>query len=117
MSTLDDVLSLAAEHKWVPAAAIAIGAMVRILKGGSPIPVVPPAWRPWLALALGAVAGLLQAVAGGAAWSKALTDGLVAALTAIAGHDLLVESLRGGREPFARRKGLTVVPSAKEDPQ
>jgi len=99
-TTIDDVVSLVLDHKWVPFAAVIVGAAVRALKSDSPITVVPAQWRPWLALALGAVAGVLQAVLGGATWTKALADGLVAALTAMAGHDLLIESARNGRELF-----------------
>ncbi|WP_394849723.1 hypothetical protein LZC95_20000 [Pendulispora brunnea] len=96
--TIDELVELLLDHKWVPFAALAIGAVVRVLKSDTPLPTVPTAWRPWLALGLGAVAGVLQAVVGGTAWSKALLDGLTAALTAIAGHDLVIESLRGGKE-------------------
>ncbi|WP_394847415.1 hypothetical protein LZC95_08110 [Pendulispora brunnea] len=108
-STIEEVIGLALDHKWVPVAALIIGAIIRVLKSARPIGIVPPAWRPWLALALGAVAGVLQAVLAGSSWTKAVTDGLVAAMTAIAGHDLVIESLRGGRELFASRPGLKVV--------
>jgi hypothetical protein len=117
MNTIDDVLSLAAEHKWVPALAIVIGAAVRILKSGRFIPAVPPAWRPWLALVLGAALAVVQAVAGGLPWHRAIAGSLMAALTAIAGHDLVVESLRGGREFFSPRARLTIAAGTKVDPQ
>ncbi|WP_394833574.1 hypothetical protein LVJ94_44415 [Pendulispora rubella] len=98
MNSLDEILTLAAQGKWIVVGAIVIGAIVRLLKSDTPLPTVPSQWRPWLALGLGAVAGIFQAVAAGTPWKKALLDGLVSALTAIAGHDLLIESLRRGRE-------------------
>ena len=113
MNTIDDVLTLAVQHKWIPFAAVIIGGVVRVLKSDSPIYDVPARWRPWLALALGAVAGVLQAVMGGATWTKALVDGLSAALIAIAGHDLGVESLRAGKEPFGGSSSQPPPPPAR----
>ncbi|WP_394844032.1 DUF4231 domain-containing protein [Pendulispora brunnea] len=115
MNSLDELLTLAAQGKWIVVGAIVIGAIVRLLKSDTPLPTVPSQWRPWLALGLGAVAGILQAVAAGTPWQKALIDGLVSALTAIAGHDLLIESLRGGREIGSDRAPVPAPPSLREN--
>lgn len=85
---------------WFGVTAVIIGAIVRVLKSDTPLATVPARFRPWLALGLGVVSGVLQAIASGTPWMQALTSGIGAAATAIVGHDVLVESVRGGREPF-----------------
>ncbi|HLV68037.1 MAG TPA: hypothetical protein VKY73_19600 [Polyangiaceae bacterium] len=101
----DELLGLALEHRWVAFAALIIGAVVRVLKSDSPLPITVPAkWRGWLAIGLGIVAGVLEAIAGGTPWARALAEGLAAAVLAIAGHELGIESLRGGKELFARKR-------------
>lgn len=102
---ITELVAMLAEHRWVPACALVIGAIVRVLKGDLPLPAVPPQWRGWLAMGLGIVAGALDMAATGAPWLPALAEGLAAALLAIAGHELGIESLRGGRELFTRRDG------------
>lgn len=86
---------------WIPIAALIIGAVVRLLKSDTPLPTVPPKWRPVLALVLGLVAGVLTKVASGIDWQTALEGGLGAASIAIFGHDFVVAGLRDGKEPFA----------------
>lgn len=98
---------------WVAAAALIIGAVVRYLKTDSPLPAwlhVPPGWRPWLAVALGIVAGVLDAVAMGTPWADAVAKGVLAAVGAMAGHHLVIEKGRGGKElhvPFARPRAAS----------
>lgn len=93
------ILNLVTQHKWVAISSLAIGTIVRLLKSDGPIPInVPGKYRPWLAMGLGLVAGVLDKVSNGTPWKGALLSGLVAAFVAISGHDLLVESARGGRE-------------------
>ena len=95
---------------WVAAAALIIGAVVRYLKTDSPLPEwlhVPKEWRPWLAVALGVVAGVLDAVAMGTPWFNAIAGGIVSAIGAIVGHEVVIEKARGGKElpiPFARKR-------------
>jgi hypothetical protein len=96
---MEELFTLIAQHNWVAIAALVIGFLVRLLKSDTKLPITLPAGvRPWLALVFGAGAGVLEHVMSGMSWGEALTGGLVAALTAIAGHDTLVEGLRGGRE-------------------
>ena len=96
-------------HAWVALAAMVIGALVRVLKGDSPLPCVSPRVRPWLALGLGMVSGVLSALLTSTPLSTTILEGLIAGATAIAGHDTLIEGLRGGRELFSR-------PSLPRDP-
>lgn len=100
---LTAIATLIEQHKWVALSALVIGAIVRLLKSDTPLPTVPSAWRPWLALGLGCISGALDAIVNGTAWTAALVGGLVAALTAIAGHDALIASARGGRELGERK--------------
>lgn len=97
------LLSALSSHKWIVVAALVITALVRLFKSDTPLPfgwVVPPRYRVWLALGLGIVAGVLNAGIAGTPWQTAILQGLGAAISAILGHEFLVESLRGGREFF-----------------
>lgn len=81
-------------------AALLIGAIVRALKSDT-LPSwlqIPPRLRPWLAIGLGQVLTVVEAVAMGTPWRDAVLHGLAASLTAMLGHDTLVEGLLGGRE-------------------
>lgn len=96
-----DFLSLLAQQKWVAILAVILGFAVRILKSDTVLPFsVPARWRVWLAFGLGGAAGALDKLieAGNTTWTAALTQGLTAAAVAILSHELLIESLRGGRE-------------------
>lgn len=96
---MQELLALVADHQWVAASALVVGFTVRILKTDTKIPInIPARVRPWLALSLGAGAGILERVQSGISWRDALAGGLVAGLTAIAGHDTLIEGIRKGRE-------------------
>lgn len=97
-----DIAALTAlieQHKWVPLAALLIGLVVRLLKSDTKIPIdIPPRWRIWLAFALGAVSGVLQAITTGTPWRAALAGGLASTTLAVLGQNVVVDSLRGGKE-------------------
>src|SRR5574338_298624 len=95
----DQLIALVIAHKWIAVAAVLIGAIVRALKQDTPIPITIVAkYRPWLALGLGQVSGVLQALSTGTPWKEALVGGLVSSVVAILGHDLVIESMRNGKE-------------------
>lgn len=79
--------------------AVVVGVIVRLLKSDTPLPTVPSRYRAFLALGLGAVGGALDALARGTPWQQAVLGGVAAAVTAMVGHELVVEQLLGGREP------------------
>ncbi len=111
MPDLDPLLSLLLAHRYLPAAALLIGLIVRLLKSDTKIPLnVPPRWRPWLALGLGGLAGALDKVVAGSSWHDALVVGLGAPTLAILGHVLGIESLRGDVE--VRIPGLMKSPGS-----
>jgi len=95
---INTTVQLANENKWWAVAALAIGFAIRALKSDRVPFDIPPKWRPWLAMALGMAAGVVDKIEAGAPWKNALTGGFVAGLAAISGHQLFVESVRGGRE-------------------
>lgn len=98
---LATLLALFRAHAWIALAALFIGALLRAVKGDTPLPYVTPRVRPWLALGLGLVAGVLNSLVAKVPLGTALFQGFAAAATAIAGHESLIESLRGGVEFFA----------------
>jgi len=97
-----------------------IGVLVRVLKSDrvaslpawlSWVSKIPPKARPVIALVLGQISGALMAAAvPGVDMFEALKAGLVAGALAIAGHDVIVEWILGGSEPFAKPQ----VPEATE---
>lgn len=100
-TSIETVVQLVQAHAWWALGAIAIGGLVRLTKSDTPIPGwtgLAPAWRARLALGLGAVQVAVEALAASKPWQEALLDGALAALAAIAGHEVVVEGFRGGRE-------------------
>lgn len=91
---------------WVAAVAMIVGALVKLTKSDMltialanlGIPPIPKRILPWLALTLGLASSVLDHRLQGTAWIEAVTKGAIAAITAIAGHELGVESLRKGKE-------------------
>ena len=108
------IYALLDSHQYVLLTAVIIGFIVRLLKSDTKIPIdVPPRLRIWLAFALGAGAGVLEKVAGGTPWKPALFDGAVAAVAAVLGQNVVVDSLRGGKElpvPGLTVKGASPSP-------
>jgi hypothetical protein len=91
---------------WVAAAALIVGALVRLLKSDMltnalaslGLPPIPKRVLPWLALAFGLASSILDEKVMGTPWPAAITKGVLAALGAITGHELTIESLRKGKE-------------------
>ena len=95
------LLTAIASHQWLLVSAILIGGAVRLVKGDTPLPMVPPRYRPWLAVGLGAVSAVLQSLVQHVPIGQALVQGALSVFVAISGHELLVESLLGGKEPLS----------------
>jgi hypothetical protein len=93
------LVGLLVTHQYALFAALVVGALVRLAKSDTKLPVdVPPQWRKALALALALVAAALEKYALHADWKKALFDGALAWFAAEWGHHLVVDRLRGGKE-------------------
>jgi hypothetical protein len=108
---VQQALALLQAQKWslivYLALSVGIGALVRLCKADSPLPPlakIPPVWRARIAILLGFLGSVLAKVATGVTWTQALTIGLGAGGTSIAGHEVVVEGLRQGRELFARSR-------------
>lgn len=91
---------------WVAAAALLVGAVVRLLKSNTltialanlGLPPIPKRVLPWVSLAFGVASAILDVKLQGTAWIEAIAKGLIAGVAAIAGHELGVESMRNGKE-------------------
>ncbi len=79
-------------------ASISIHLIVRLLKAGKLGEKIPSAYRPWIVAILGGIAVAVDALALGTEWKQAVFNGVMSAAMAAFGHDLVIESLRGGKE-------------------
>lgn len=112
--TTTELWALVIKHQWVPLAMVVIGLVIRLLKSDTKIPVtIPPRARAVTALLLGVVAAGLHRVQSGVEWQQAIFESIVAALLAIAGHNVVIDGLRGGKE--FNLPGL-IIPGASPSP-
>ncbi len=91
---------LAKDRPWPLVAAFVITGVVRAIKSAkiSPEYCIPPRWRPAVSLVIGWLSGCAEAVFTGIPIVPALGANILAATVAIAGHDLIIEGFRNGRE-------------------
>lgn len=98
----DDIAAHAKGHEWTAVVALVIWAGVRLSKNdkiAARFPwSIPPRWRPWAALGAGAVFGFCKKLALGGSWFEGIGGGIFAGISAMAGHDLIVDGLRKGRD-------------------
>lgn len=97
-------MKLVAGHEWLALSALIIGALVRIMKSetfAGPLARIPAKWRPVIALGLGITSGVIDAIVNGTKWQTAVVSGLISATIAISAHEVGIETLRNGKEPFA----------------
>lgn len=113
----DEILALGQllhERKWLAASVIIVGAIVRLLKSDTKIPIdVPPIWRLRLAFVLSIASAVLQHIVAGVPWRVAAIDGVLTLAFAVLLHNVVVDNLRGGREfvvPFLTRPGVAPGP-------
>jgi hypothetical protein len=98
---VNDAISLVRSHAWIPLASLIINALVRLSKTDQAVAWFPvnirPRVRPTAALVLGVASGVVAGLAGGS-WGSALVGGFIAGMLAITTHDVVVESIRKGRD-------------------
>lgn len=107
----NDVLHLVRSGAWIPLIAAAVGAAIRLSKTDAAV-----AWFPWVtkpehraywALALGIAGGIADRIVAGANARDAvivgLFGGLLAGQTSIAGHEVIVEGIRNGRDIWVKK--------------
>jgi hypothetical protein len=101
-SDIDSAIQLARGHDWIPLSALAVGALVRLAKSDQAVKFFPvaiaPLWRSWAAVILGVLFGVVHRLAAGGTWGEAIVGGVAVGITAISGHELIVESIRKGRD-------------------
>jgi len=81
---------------WIATAAVVIVGIVRALKSDGMtvalanlgLPPIPKRALPWVALFFGAASAVLDAKVVGTSWEEAAASGVLAAATAVLGHDL-----------------------------
>jgi hypothetical protein len=116
---MDQLFSLLLSQQWLALSALVIGALVRVTKSDTPLPSwmhIDASKRAYLAVALGLASSVLDALLRGTPWPQAFMSGIAAALTAISGHELIVEGARKGRE-FGEKKAAPAPTDAdKTDP-
>lgn len=95
----NDIVAAANAGQWILVAALAIGILVRLVKSDNKFPIdIPPRLRVWLALGLGVISGILMKVASGMTWKASIVAGLASSVTAILGQNVVIDSIRGGKE-------------------
>jgi len=94
---LEQIAELGTGHAWIPMSGVIVGLCVRLVKSDKLVawfPItVPPQYRAWTAMLLGVIAGVLDKVIAGGSLASALVGGLMAALAAISGNELIVEPM------------------------
>ena len=99
---LSALLSAIASKQWVVAGALIVGALVAAAKQGWLSTWLahhlPPAVLPYLAVSLGALGLASAEVLAGKPLAQALLDGVSSGILAVFGHEVCIESLRGGKE-------------------
>lgn len=106
------LMDLISQHRWFFLAAIVIGLSVRLLKSDTIGPVIPSKYRALVAIVMGGASGIaipvLQKLGNGVPPKDALMWGFFAAFSAIAGHNVIVDAARGGKDlpmpPFLMKK-------------
>lgn len=90
------------EHKWLLLGALTVGALIAIAKQGWVSDWIASKLTsrsiPFYALLTSALSVGSADIISGKTWQQAVGDSIFAAFTAIASHQMLVESLRKGRE-------------------
>ena len=102
----NDVVVMLRSKAWIPLVALGVAAVIRISKTDAAVARIPfyikPQHRAWWALGFGIIGGIADRVVAGVPLLDAVIvgviGGLLAGQTAIAGHELIVEGLRKGRD-------------------
>jgi hypothetical protein len=93
-------------HQWAIVAALAINLLIALQKQswiGPLLAKIPASVLPFEAMALGMLGVVSTDLLAGKPWQASILAGLAAGFASIAGHQMVVESLR---------KGVELVPSA-----
>lgn len=101
-ATLQSLFTAWNGHAYVLVAALVVAALVAIAKQGWAsawlASHLPSKSLPFLAMALGILATAAAQIQAGVPWLQALINGILAGALATAGHQAVIESMRGGKE-------------------
>jgi hypothetical protein len=101
-SEIDSLFKLAGTHSWMAFAAAVAWILVRVAKDDRAVKWFPvqiaPRWRAWGAAIIGLAYGILHKLAAGGSWGEAIVGGLAAGNSATLAHELVIESIRRGRD-------------------
>jgi len=99
---IDTAIGLARGHSWIPLALLIVNAVVRIMKDDRAVAwcrlEIAPRYRAWAALVFGLVLGVLHKLSFGGTWGEAIVGGVVAGGGSTLLHELVIESIRRGRD-------------------
>src|SRR5437879_3039739 len=101
--TIDTLVHLARANAWIPLLAVIVGATIRLTKQDVTFLFLNrintrPEDRALWAMAIAIVGAALDRLAAGGTWYDAIAGGIVAGSGAIAGHEVLVNKIRNGRD-------------------
>jgi hypothetical protein len=104
-------------HQWALFAALLVGAIVALSKQGWLstwlAAKIPPAVRPWYALGVSLLTTGSGDLIAGKTWQDALQDVALTFVTAMMGHQIVIESIRHGVELIKRKSSAEgAAPSA-----
>lgn len=94
---IEDLLTLAGSHRWVPTAAVLIWLLLRLAKK-DPKLAQRKRWFPWVSLGMGVAAGIVARVSLHEPNVAAFVGGLFAGCLPIVGHEAFVEAVSAGKE-------------------
>jgi hypothetical protein len=116
--TADTIVQLIRTNAWIPLLALVVGALVRFTKSNTGREIfnmyTKPEHRPLWAMVLAMVGAALDRLATGGTWYDAIAGGVVAGALAIAGHEIIVNTFRKGRD-IGEKKQPTAPPGDWDD--
>jgi hypothetical protein len=100
--TIDHFVALLRSHIWIPLLALFVFAIIRLSKSDAGVAWFPcrikATSRPLWALGLGIVGGVLEQLFAGGTVLAAIVGGMVAGMGAIVIHEIVVNTIRKGRD-------------------
>jgi hypothetical protein len=114
----DTLVQLVRANMWIPLLSVFVGMIIRLTKTDPAVAWfklnTKPQHRPLWALGLAVVGAAVDRLATGGTWYDAIAGGVVAGCGAVAGHEVIVNTIRKGRD-FGVRKEPPAPPPDWED--
>lgn len=114
---IDGALKFAHEHSWVVLSSIIVWGLVRVSKDDRAVKWFPveiaPLWRSWAALILGMAAAVIHKLWTHGPWPEVVPGGFSIGVLATYGHEIVIESLRKGRDIGVKKDDAPPPPPPK----